>query len=518
MPSEELLDNEKNWRLHPYAQTQAIGESLERVGIAAALIAYHSERNGGKLTLIDGHARRGHQAEWPTLILDVNDEEADLLLLTLDPMTGMADSDPEALLALIAQIGGTGTPALEDLLLQLARDAGEAAAEAGSVAAAQSAGPPEMELQPFEHYDYLIVLFRSSLDWGQAKERLGLKKEAFTLRDGATRKIGYADVPAGPRAVEQAGWVLEQRVGVERSCTLDKCLVPFALEVDDVDGQPRLEVGRVDLQPRAGETPQPLSRGRDDEAHRPRLAPERLREREAGLPEREVERRGLERPPPVAPHDVVLRRTLEEVGHVEPRPEIGKRLHPDEEFGARRRRKQVGVLEGDLLAATLVPRAAQADERGAADATARRRTHDASDLDGLYGKRQPRATVEHPARARAGEDVDHELAVERLREGVVDRPLVPLFRLLAEVRPPGSVQLDRRAAHPDREADPTVPRHLKANLLGGAGAAPASANSRASSWRCQMYLSHACNVMGRLPPAISCRARRSCCARRISQR
>jgi hypothetical protein len=30
---------------------------LEQVGIAAALVAYPSERNGGKLTLIDGHGR-----------------------------------------------------------------------------------------------------------------------------------------------------------------------------------------------------------------------------------------------------------------------------------------------------------------------------------------------------------------------------------------------------------------------------------------------------------------------------
>ena len=73
--SEELQDNERNWRVHPYAQTRAIAELLEKVGIAGALTAYYSERNGA-LTLIDGHERRAsHAADWPTLILDVSDEE-----------------------------------------------------------------------------------------------------------------------------------------------------------------------------------------------------------------------------------------------------------------------------------------------------------------------------------------------------------------------------------------------------------------------------------------------------------
>jgi len=90
IPSDELQDNASNWRVHPYAQQAAISELLEQIGIAGALTAYYSERNDGKLTLIDGHERRGHQADWPVVILDVNDDEADLLLLTLDPISGMA--------------------------------------------------------------------------------------------------------------------------------------------------------------------------------------------------------------------------------------------------------------------------------------------------------------------------------------------------------------------------------------------------------------------------------------------
>lgn len=65
IPSADLEENSGNWRVHPYAQKKAMEELLQSVGIAGALTAYYSERNGGKLTLIDGHERKTHQAEWP---------------------------------------------------------------------------------------------------------------------------------------------------------------------------------------------------------------------------------------------------------------------------------------------------------------------------------------------------------------------------------------------------------------------------------------------------------------------
>ena len=198
VPSSELLDNEKNWRTHPYAQRAAIAELLDRVGIAGALTAYHSKRNGGKLTLIDGHARKAdHDAEWPTLILDVTDEEADLLLLTLDPITAAAGADASALESLIAE-ARAGTPALEDLV----RDLREQAHAVQIEAPVDEGGPAEMELQPFEHYDYIVLLFRDQMDWLAAKELFGLKNEAFTLRDGERKKVGLGRVVDGRRVLD----------------------------------------------------------------------------------------------------------------------------------------------------------------------------------------------------------------------------------------------------------------------------------------------------------------------------
>lgn len=105
--SSDLLDNAGNWRTHPKAQRDALRGVLAEVGIAGALVAYCSERNGGALTLIDGHLRKAdYDVEWPTLILDVNDAEADVLLATLDPLSALAGRDQEKLDELLARVRG----------------------------------------------------------------------------------------------------------------------------------------------------------------------------------------------------------------------------------------------------------------------------------------------------------------------------------------------------------------------------------------------------------------------------
>lgn len=102
VPAEELHANENNFRTHPAAQRRALEGVLGEVGIADALIAYESERYGG-LTLIDGHLRLDvHRGAWPVLILDVTDDEADILLASLDPIAALAELDKEKLESLLS--------------------------------------------------------------------------------------------------------------------------------------------------------------------------------------------------------------------------------------------------------------------------------------------------------------------------------------------------------------------------------------------------------------------------------
>jgi DNA modification methylase len=117
----DLADNSKNWRVHPEHQRDALRGLLSEIGFAGAELCYHSERNGGLLTLIDGHLRKSEagDAEIPCLVTDLNDDEADLLLLAFDPIAAMAEADKGALDGLLSQVHSEST-AVQDLLKSLA--------------------------------------------------------------------------------------------------------------------------------------------------------------------------------------------------------------------------------------------------------------------------------------------------------------------------------------------------------------------------------------------------------------
>lgn len=102
IPATDLQDNLGNWREHPQIQRGSLRNLLYKIGIAGALTAYHSERNNGALTLINGHLRKDDYShlDWPVLILDVNDDEADALLATLDPLSAMATTNQARLTTL----------------------------------------------------------------------------------------------------------------------------------------------------------------------------------------------------------------------------------------------------------------------------------------------------------------------------------------------------------------------------------------------------------------------------------
>src|SRR5215211_1522912 len=89
----DLVPHELNPRTHPPAQRQALADLYEEVGFARSLLAY--ELPDGRLKLIDGHLRRDltPDMEVDVEVLDVGDEEARKLLLSLDPLAQLADHD-----------------------------------------------------------------------------------------------------------------------------------------------------------------------------------------------------------------------------------------------------------------------------------------------------------------------------------------------------------------------------------------------------------------------------------------
>lgn len=123
VPAASLRPNARNWRTHPQAQQEALRGLLAEIGYADALIA--RELPDGGLELVDGHLRAETtpDAQVPVLILDVTEEEAKKLLVSLDPLAAMAGADSERLGALLREVS-TQSPGVEAMLQRLARTSG----------------------------------------------------------------------------------------------------------------------------------------------------------------------------------------------------------------------------------------------------------------------------------------------------------------------------------------------------------------------------------------------------------
>src|SRR5438309_1130371 len=93
----DLVPHEWNFRTHPELQRAALAALYREVGFARSLLAY--ETADGRLKLIDGHLRRDMDPDMPVdvEVLDVTEEEARQLLLSLDPLAGLAGADANVL-------------------------------------------------------------------------------------------------------------------------------------------------------------------------------------------------------------------------------------------------------------------------------------------------------------------------------------------------------------------------------------------------------------------------------------
>lgn len=172
VPASELRANPKNWRRHPAHQQRALRSILGKVGYADALLARETEDG---LELVDGHLRAETTPDEivPVLVLDLTDEEADLVLTTLDPLAGMAETDQEQLHALLESV-----EVPDETLAQLLEDL------------TGQAGPPEIEARPSLADRFVVPPF-SILD-----QRAGYWQDRRTrwLSLGIRSEIGRGDV------------------------------------------------------------------------------------------------------------------------------------------------------------------------------------------------------------------------------------------------------------------------------------------------------------------------------------
>ena len=133
----DLVPNEWNFRLHPEVQRSALAALYREVGFARSLLAY--ELPDGRLKLIDGHLRRelDPDMEVEVEVLDVTEEEARTLLLSIDPLAELAQTQ-EALYERLRELAPTAPAEL-----QAAWDASRQAGEQALDDALSRPAPPE---------------------------------------------------------------------------------------------------------------------------------------------------------------------------------------------------------------------------------------------------------------------------------------------------------------------------------------------------------------------------------------
>jgi hypothetical protein len=121
-PADQFNFNPLNYRLHPPAQREAVRRMRGMVGWVTEVIV--NRRTGN---LIDGQARieealrQDATQKIPFTEVDLSLEEEKAVLATLDPMTGMAETDREVLDDLLSQVR-IELPDMDDLLLTLHED------------------------------------------------------------------------------------------------------------------------------------------------------------------------------------------------------------------------------------------------------------------------------------------------------------------------------------------------------------------------------------------------------------
>jgi hypothetical protein len=108
----DLVPHEWNFRTHPDLQRKALQALYEQIGFARSLLDY--ELPDGRLKLLDGHLRRDltPEMEVDVEVLDITEEEARVLLLSLDPLAALAETETQ-LRARLEELTPVDSPALK---------------------------------------------------------------------------------------------------------------------------------------------------------------------------------------------------------------------------------------------------------------------------------------------------------------------------------------------------------------------------------------------------------------------
>jgi len=203
-----LKPNPKNWRTHPQAQSEAMRGILAEIGYADSLIA--RELPDGTLMLIDGHLRAETTPDEmvPVQIVDLTEAEADKLLLSLDPLAAMAESNAAAMQQLCDD-AETNNAALQAMWDEMQANVEQPAVEIVEDEV------PEPPVDPITKAGDLWTLGDHRLLCGDSTKADDVER----LMDGVKADIMFTDPPYG---VDYSGGIQFQKNGTVQKNNREK--------------------------------------------------------------------------------------------------------------------------------------------------------------------------------------------------------------------------------------------------------------------------------------------------------
>jgi hypothetical protein len=196
MSVEQLLSrrNPKNPNTHSASQVAAIAGVMEANGIRQAIVL---SRRSGKI--IKGHGRLeaavllGYD-QFPIDWQEYESGQAELADMVADNrLSELSEIDAEMLGDVLKELQAAGHDIAsagftEDELAALTKQESESE---------QLEMIPNMEIQPFEHYDYLVFMFADIRDWLRVLQKLKVQPRVNFSISRKTKKIGIGRVING---------------------------------------------------------------------------------------------------------------------------------------------------------------------------------------------------------------------------------------------------------------------------------------------------------------------------------
>lgn len=187
MPPQQLAPNDLNWKVHKLPQRKALRAFMEELEErrsdsqqpsspwAGALL--FNERTG---RLLDGHMRLMESLERgdnlaPVLVVDVDEATENLILRFLDQIGTMFDYD-EKMLSTLDDLVAVESDVLKQLLGGDAEET-EADEDEEPEFKRKQVPPGGLALPLGVKYDYVVLLFKTELDWNAAMDHFGIERQ-----------------------------------------------------------------------------------------------------------------------------------------------------------------------------------------------------------------------------------------------------------------------------------------------------------------------------------------------------